>query len=79
MEDAMFSTILDHEQLAALHSAFDKACVELGLGPDQALRRQQLEQLMLSLSNRGERDADLVGAKAVHQMRPPATGLFHQV
>jgi hypothetical protein len=29
---AMFSTILDHEQLVALHSAFDKACVELGLG-----------------------------------------------
>jgi hypothetical protein len=52
---------------------------EHALGPDQALRRQQLEQLMLSLSNRGERDADLVGAKAVHQMRPPATGLFHQV
>jgi hypothetical protein len=31
MEDAMFSTILEHEQLVALHSAFNKACVELGL------------------------------------------------
>ena len=75
----MFSTILDHEQLVALHSAFAKACIELGLGPDQAIRRQQLEQLMLSFSNRGERDAEVIGAKAVHQMRPPTPGLFHQV
>ena len=75
----MFSTIPNSDQLEALHKAFDKACRELGLGPDQAVRREQLEQLMVSISDRGERDADLIGAKAVHQMRPPPSGLFHQV
>jgi hypothetical protein len=79
MEDAMFSTIHNDEQLVALHYAFAKACRELGLGPDQVVRREQLEQIMVSLSDRGERDADLIGAKAVHQMRPPTSGLFHQV
>jgi len=79
MEDVMFSTILDHEQLLALHRAYDKACTELGLAPDQAVRRQQLEQIMVSLSDPGERNADIIGAKAVHQMRPPTPGLFHQV
>jgi hypothetical protein len=79
MEDEMFSAIPNNEQLVALHKAFEKACLELGLGPDQAVRREQLEQIMVSLSDRGERDADLIGAKAVHQMRPPTSGLFHQV
>ena len=70
----MFSTIHNDEQLVALHYAFAKACRELGLGPDQVVRREQLEQIMVLLSDRGERDADLIGAKAVHQMRPPTFG-----
>ena len=59
----MFSAIPNHEQLVALHKAFEKACLELGLGPDQAVRREQLEQIIVSLSDRGERDADLIGTK----------------
>ncbi len=70
-----------NEQLEALHKAFDKACVELGLGyaESDSKRREQLAQTMLSLAENGKRDADVVGAKAVHQMRPPPAGLFHQI
>ena len=76
----MLTELLDDEQLAAMHTAFAKACFELGIGPDEAGRdrRDQLATLMFALIKGGETDAEVIGMHAVHQMRPPAAGLFHQ-
>ncbi len=76
----MLTELLDHEQLAALYKAFAKACFELGIGPDDAGRdrRNQLATIMFALVKDGETDPNVVRAHAVHRMRPPAAGLFHQ-
>ncbi len=76
----MFSEFLDNKQLVALHSEFAKACIELGLGPDEGDkdRRDHLATIMLALSKGGETDPEAIRTQAVHQMRPPAAGLFHQ-
>jgi len=47
--------------------------------PSDSKRREQLARAMLTLAENGERDAEIIGAKAVHQMRPPPAGLFHQI
>ena len=74
----MFPDALDNEDLVALHSAFDKACVELGLGPDE-VGRDRLAQLMVTLAKEGVTDPDVIRAHAVHRMQPPAAGLFHAI
>jgi len=76
----MFSEFLDNEQFVALRNAYGKACAELGLGPDEGDkdRREHLAKIMLSLSKGGETDPDVIRTQAVHQMRPPSAGLFHQ-
>ncbi len=76
----MFSKTLTKDQFLALYSAFDKARAELGISyaESDANRREQLAQLMISLARDGEGDADVIRAQAVHQMRPPAAGLFHE-
>ena len=74
----MFSKTLTNDQFLALYSAFNKACVELGLtyAESDSDRRERLAQLMISLANDGVGDADAICAQAVHQMRPPAAGSF---
>ena len=72
----MFSKFSPNEQFN-LYRAFAKACAELA--ESDSKRREQLEQTMLTLAENGERDAEIIGAKAVHQMRPPPAGLFHQI
>ena len=69
-----------NEELVAARSAFEKACADLGIPPDahHNKRREQLEQVFVSLINAGECDPEVLRAKAVHQLRPPAAGLFHQ-
>ena len=76
----MFSEVLDNEQLVALSNAYAKACAELGLSPDDGDkdRREHLAMIMLALSKGGETDPEVIRLQAVHQMRPPAAGLFHQ-
>jgi hypothetical protein len=79
-EDAMLTELLDDEQLAAMHAAFTKACFELGISPDEAGRdrRNELATLMFALREGGETDPEVICMHAVHQLRPPAAGLFHQ-
>jgi hypothetical protein len=76
----MLTELLDHEQLAALHDEFVKACVELGISSDEAgmVRRERLAALMFALSRGGEINAEVIRHHAVHRMRPPAAGLFHR-
>ncbi len=76
----MLTELLDDEQLAALHDEFAKACFELGIRPDEEGRdrRNQLAMLMFALIEGGESDPEVIRMHAVHQMRPPAAGLFHQ-
>ncbi len=70
-----------NEELLAARSAFELACADLGIGsePHDDNRREQLEQIFVSLINAGECDPEVLRAKAVHQLRPPAAGLFHQI
>lgn len=70
----------DNDELVEVRRAFAKACVDLGIGPDQSdrERREQLEQAIVSLINAGESDPEVIRAKVVHQLKPPAAGLFHQ-
>jgi len=76
----MLPELLDDKELAALHNAFAKACFELGIGLDEAGRdrRNQLATIMFALAKGGESDPEVIRMHAVHQMRPPASGLFHQ-
>ena len=76
----MLTELLDDKQLVAMHNAYAKACVELGIGPDDAGRdrRADLAALMFSLARAGESDPEVIRMHAVHRMRPPAAGLFHQ-
>jgi len=75
----MISDSLNSEQLLALRIAFDKACVELGIGANSGDedRRQQLAVMMLSIASGGERDTEVIRAHAVHRMRPPAARSFN--
>ena len=73
----MFTPILSNERLAELQVAFDKACMELGIGANDRDRREHLAQLMLSLADSGERDTDVIRAHAVHRLRPPVARSFH--
>jgi hypothetical protein len=76
----MLTELLDDKQLVAMHNAYAKACIELGIGPDDAGRdrREHLAALMFSLARAGESDPEVIRMHAVHRMRPPAAGLFHQ-
>jgi hypothetical protein len=74
----MFPDALDNEDLVALHSAFAKACSELGFDADD-VNRDQLAQLMVTLAKDGETNPDVIRAHAVHRMQPPAAGLFHAI
>jgi hypothetical protein len=58
----MISDSLNSEQLLALRIAFDKACVELGIGAnsDDEDRREQLAVMMLSIASGGERDTEVI-------------------
>ena len=69
-----------NEELVAVRHAFYKACEELGIGPEECdkERREQLEQVFLTIFNFGEHDPEVIRARAVQQMRLPAAGLFHQ-
>jgi len=69
-----------NEELVAVRHAFYKACEELGIGSedDDKERREQLEQVFLTIFNFGERDPEVIRARAVQQMRLPTAGLFHQ-
>ena len=69
-----------NEELVAVRHAFYRACEELGIGPEECgkERREQLEQVLLTIFNFGERDPEVIRARAVQQMRSPAAGLFHQ-
>ena len=70
-----------NEDLVAARGAFEKACADLGISPDAHDNDQhaQLEQIFVSLINAGECDPEVLRAKAVHQLRLPAAGLFHQI
>ena len=70
-ERAMYLEILNNEQLAQLRVAFDKACVDLGLGmnADDKGRREHLAMVMVSLAKGGELDPNVIRAQAVHQMQ----------
>jgi hypothetical protein len=74
----MLPDALDNEDLVALHSAFAKACSELGFDADD-VSRDQLAQLMVTLAKDGETNPDVIRAHAVHRMQPPAAGLFHAI
>ena len=69
-----------NEELVEARSAFAKACVDLGIGPDEGDRgrREQLEQAIAFLINAGVRDPEIIRAAAVQRMRLPNAGLFHQ-
>ena len=69
-----------NEELVAVRHAFYKACEELGIDPEECdkERREQLVQVFLTIFNFGERDPEVIRARAVQQMRLPAAGLFHQ-
>ena len=73
------STLPPHEQYFQLYRAFTRACAELGITYSQSDndRREELAALMIKLAKDGELDVDAIRAQAVHQMRPPASGLFH--
>ena len=71
----MFPEVLNREQFMALRSAYAKACVELGIGPDE-IGGERLAQLMIALAEDGESDPDVIRARAVHRMQPPAAGSF---
>ena len=73
----MFPEILNHVQFVALRSAYAKACVELGLGPDE-MGETGLAQLMVTLAEVGEKDPEVIRAKAVHQLQPPAASSFYR-
>jgi hypothetical protein len=73
----MFPEALDNEELVALHSAFDKACRDLGLEDEDG--RERLAHLMVTLAKGGESNPEMIRAHAVHRMRPPAAGLFHAI
>jgi len=75
---AMFPEALDNEELVALHSAFDKACRDLGLGADD-VGRDHLAHLMVTLAKGGESNPEVIRQHAVHRMQPPAAGLFHAI
>ena len=62
-----------NEELVAVRHAFYKACEELGIGPEECdkERREQLEQVFLTIFNFGERDPEVIRARAVQQMRLP--------
>jgi hypothetical protein len=72
----MFLDRLDCDQQMVLRKVFPKACIELGIGVEEAdeERREQLAWIILTIYQR-ESDLDLVLAQAVYQMRPP--GSFH--
>ncbi len=72
----MLPATLDND--VGLRNAYAKACIELGLGPDDVSRgrRDQLATLMIALSMGGESDAEVIRIHAVHRMQPPAAGSF---
>jgi hypothetical protein len=66
----MFWEMLDNEELIGLRTAYDEACVELGLtisDADQG-RRERLAVIMLSLAKGGEREPDAIRAQAIQEM-----------
>ena len=73
----MLPEAFDEKQFIALHGAFDRACVELGIDDD--VTRDRLAQLMIALAEGGEHDPDVIRAQAVHRMQRPAAGLFHAI
>jgi hypothetical protein len=70
----MFSERLDNDQVMVLREVFPKACIELGIGVEEAdeERREQLASIILAIAQR-ESDRDLILARAVLQMRPPGS------
>ncbi len=67
-------------EIIEVRNAFAKACIDLGIGPNESdrQRREQLEQAIVSLIHAGEINPEAIRAKAVHRLKPPAAGLFHQ-
>jgi hypothetical protein len=49
----------------------------LGLGPDE-IGRDRLAQLTVTLAEVGEKDPEVIRAKAVHQLQPPAASSFYR-
>jgi len=70
-ECAVYTEILNNEDLAELKLAFDMACNELRLGMSakDVVRREHLAKLMLELVQAGERDPIMIRIQAVHKMR----------
>ena len=73
----MVPEAFNDKQFVALRSAFDKACVELGLDDDE-VGRDRLAELMVSLAEDGEQDPEVIRAHAVHRMQPPAASSFYR-
>ena len=71
---AMYTEILNNDELVELRAAYEKACEELRLGMngEDTVRREQLALVMLSLAKGGERDPNVVRIQAVHQMQQPS-------
>ena len=69
----MFVDILFDGDQISLRLAFHRACEELGIATnsDDAVRREQLAKLILSLAREGESEATLIQHKAVWQMQHP--------
>ena len=66
----MFSERLDNEQLVVQREVFPKACIELGIGVEEAdeQRREQLAKIILAIAQR-ESDRDLA-ARGFFKGRP---------
>ena len=69
----MFVDILFDGDQISLRLAFDRACEELGIATnsDDAVRRERLAKLILSLAREGQTDPTLIQHKAIWQMQHP--------
>ena len=63
----------DNTQIKAMHAAFEAACVELGMGPEDERDRQRIADAILMVARQGQADAELMKAFAIKRLSARAT------
>ena len=57
----------DNTQIKAMHAAFEAACVELGMGPNDR-ERQRIADAILVVARQGQADAEVMKSFAVQRL-----------
>ena len=67
MQSRKWKPYYSHTDLVTLQSAFDHACSDLKLRPDDQLSREILGELIFTMATRGDCSNTNLGTKAVEQ------------